>query len=312
MTATTIDRLAVSFSEKTAPVRDLFAGLFKHIGTPEYHIGHGAHGFQNAAVVTVGGAQVGWWAWGGASQRGRSYVDLSGVGCQLVRDWPSAQQAIEALPAVKTRRIDIALDRYYGELRYEDVVAAYHGGKFRRGIRPPKHRQIIGDDEDGRTLYVGTRGNDVFFRCYEKGKKELGGRLASREVMVVGNGDYGLPFKFRDWLRLELELRAVSRPLSLDVIAERDQYFAGAYPYLQEVLPDVEPQIMVTPQQVAEANLRRSLAIVRQQWGSTLHTALTVYEGDVFAVWKQICGNEHNERLVRAGALLPVAEEVER
>ena len=96
------------------------------------------------------------------------------------------------------------------------------------------------------------------------------------------------------------------------MIAERDQYFAGAYPYLQEVLPDVEPQIMVTPQQVAEANLRRSLAIVRQQWGSTLHTALTVYEGDVFAVWKQICGNEHNERLVRAGALLPVAEEVER
>ena len=128
--------------------------------------------------------------------------------------------------------------------------------------------------------------------------------LDSGLAAVMGRDDQGETFALADWVRLELELRSAKRPLPLDVIAQRDQYFAGAYPYLQQVLPDVEPEILVRPERIIEADLLRYLEQIRRQWGTTLFTALTVYQGDVFDVWKRICGREHNERLVRAGVLL--------
>lgn len=306
---TKVDRLALSLRGEE-PVPELLGRLFRHIGQPAFDVRRGAHGFQTAAVVTVGGAQVAWWGWGGASQKGRSYVDLSGVGCNLVKDWGEAQAAMQELPAVRAKRIDIAADFYNGEVSYDDVLKAYRRGKFNRSGRPPKMSQILpGDDSEGRTVYIGRRGNDVMLRAYEKGKKEFGElpeSMKRRGVTALDNE--GRPFHLDKWTRLELELRGTKRELPLDVIAQRDQYFAGAYPYLQEVLPNVVPEILVSVADVAAADLAKSLSEIRRQWGSTLFTALTVNQGDVFAVWSRICGDHHNDRLVKAGALLELVD----
>jgi phage replication initiation protein len=261
----------------------------------------------------VGGAQVAWWGWGGGSQKGRSYVDISGLGCQVIQDWKIAQRAVAALPGVRAKRIDIAADFYHGEVSYEDALEAFHAGKFNRAGpgRPPKMRQILpGSDFEGRTLYVGTRGNDVFLRAYEKGKKEFG-ELPARDkkggsfyIPSSGGGDPIRVHGLSKWVRLELELRAAKRPMDLEVVAQRDQYFAGAYPYLQELLPDVKPEILVRPEHVAEADLLKSLENIRVQYGSTLFTAATCYYGDIHRIWKRIVGDRHNDRLVEAGALL--------
>jgi DNA relaxase NicK len=105
--------------------------------------------------------------------------------------------------------------------------------------------------------------------------------------------------------RLELELKAKSGELPADLIDNRDQYFAGAYPYLQHVLHDVVPEIMVIDRKLApRLTLERALEHIREQYGSTLFTALTVHQGDIGAVWSKVCGRTHNDALLRAGALL--------
>jgi phage replication initiation protein len=206
---------------------------------------------------------------------------------------------------VKVKRVDIAADFYQGEVSFEQVQAAYGAGKFRLR-RQPDYKTVQGSN--GRTFYVGTRGNDVFLRAYEKGKQEFAGLPRWEQVCgpeghrrSINGGPW---FRLDQWFRVELELRAKTRPLPLDVLPDRDQYFAGAYPFLQELLPQVEPEILVRPQHVAEANLDRALLNIRDQWGSTLFTAITAYGGDIFRVWKRIVGNHHNERLVQAGVLL--------
>ena len=54
--------------------------------------------------------------------------------------------------------------------------------------------------------------------------------------------------------------------------------------------------------------LERALEHIREQYGSTLFTALTVHQGDIGGVWSKIVGRVHNEGLLRAGALLVEVE----
>lgn len=309
---TKIDRLGLSIRDgEGGRLRGFFAELYGHIGRPQFEYRNGAHGFRQGAVVTVAGANVAWCGWGGVSQRGRSFIDVTGLGCQLVRDWGEAQELVESMPDVVAKRVDIAADFYHGEVSYEDTLGAYQQGKLNRRGRPPGMRQILpGTPEEGRTLYIGTRGNDSMLRAYEKGKKEWQG-LPRGLRESIGPGEVQRsdgsedPFTLAEWFRIENELRAVKRPLPLDVIPMRDQYFAGSYPFLQEVLPDVEPLILVRPQDVASAELAKSLEGIRRQWGTTLFTALVVEQGDISAVWEKIVGDKHNDRLLKAGVLLP-------
>jgi phage replication initiation protein len=310
--ATKIDRLGLSILGGVSELHRFLGAQFAEWGQVELECKHGGNGFQHTALATVGGAQVAWLGWGGASQKGRSFVDVSGQGCGLIRDWQALYGAVEGLPGVKVKRVDIAADFYQGEVTYERVLGAYRRGAFWRGGREPEieHRGPPADrpSQQGRTLYIGKRGNDVLLRAYEKGKKEFGGLPRWEQVCgpeghrrSINGGPW---FRLDQWFRVELELRAKTRPLPLDVLPDRDQYFAGAYPFLQELLPQVEPEILVRPQHVAEANLDRALLNIRDQWGSTLFTAITAYGGDIFRVWKRIVGNHHNERLVQAGVLL--------
>lgn len=256
-------------------------------------------GFEQAADVCLGDMHVGLMAYGGDNQRGWVSVNISGRGCEWITDWEEAEHATKALPAFENRRIDIALDTVKREVTHESVLGAYRSGLFTTAGRPPKMSQVVPENPiDGRTIYVGSREQGKFLRGYEKGY-ELVKDMPHREGITSINGH-----PIADIYRLELEYKPKNCPLPLDLIERRDQYFSGAYPYLQKVL-EVEPEIFHQKrEQAPQRDMEAALAHIRHQYGSTLFTALAAYGGDVGAVWDKIVGFKHNEALISKGVLV--------
>lgn len=260
------------------------------------HTGRGWMGYQSSATLRVAEMDVGMVAWGGANQRDWTHISLTGQGCDWVGDWDTGQECLDTLGGWEPRRVDIALDTFKRETSHEAVLAAYRAGGFTTRGRPPKLKQIIGEDPtDGRTIYVGTRTSDKFLRCYEKGLQ-----LAEAQGLTHIDG-----VAVSDWYRVELEVKAKDSPLPADIIDRRDQYLAGSYPYLQQLLSDVEPEILVkTRERVPQLCLADALAHIQTQYGRTLFTALVAHHGDITAVWSKIVGRKHNPDMLRAGVLL--------
>lgn len=258
--------------------------------------GSGWNGFAESAALRIGEMDVGFAAWGGDHQRGWSHVAVTGQGCDWVPCWDTAQECLARLNAWEVRRADIALDTFKRETCHEDILAAYRAGQFTTNGRPPKLTQIIGEDPlDGRTIYIGARTGAKFLRCYEKGRQLAAGNEAVEEID-------GVPVA--DMYRVEAELKAKEGPLPEDLIDRRDQYFAGCYPYLQRLLSDVEPEILVnTRLRVPQLVMAAALDNIRTQYGRTIFTALACYGGDIGAVMERIAGREHNAELLRSGVL---------
>lgn len=264
--------------------------------------GRGWQGYEQSADLLLADMPVGLLAYGGDAQRGWVHTSLTGKACAWVEDWDRALEAAEALPGYNARRVDIALTTTDGSVGHDGVLAAYRAGEFQPagGGRPPTCRQIVGESPtDGRTIYVGSRERDKFFRGYEKGYELAQGLF--EKGMQVTHVD-GVPIE--DMYRLELELKAKTADLPADLIERRDQYFAGAYPYLGRVL-EVEPEILVMRRERGpQLDLARALGNIRRQYGATLFTALVAHHGDFGAVWEKVCGTTHNAALVEAGVLM--------
>lgn len=255
-------------------------------------------GFKSSANLCFGDIVVGMMAFGGDSQRGNVSVNITGQGCEWMEDWSTVQDALISLPQYEVRRLDIALDTYKREVTHDKVVQAHRDGLFNLNGRPPKMTRIEAEDpHDGSTIYVGSRENAKFFRGYEKGL-ELVQNFPKGAIRFLD----GVPVE--DIYRLELELKAKQGPLPVDLIDKRDQYFAGAYPYLQTVL-DVKPEVFVQKREAApQRDLAAMLENIRHQYGNTLFTALSAYQGDITAVWDKIVGSSHNADLVASGVLM--------
>lgn len=279
----------------------------------------GWNGYERAADVMLGTMAVGMVADGGESQRGWTYVGIPGRGCEWVADWDRAQEAAAGCDHYELKRVDLAHDVSNPDA-FEQVIAAHRAGEFTTRGRPPSMRKIDTEsDADGRTIYVGARSEAKFYRGYEKGKELMGPELAKARcrpdfdwldyVMAswqrVDDDGQLVIDRMWHWWRHELELKAKGAPLPEDLIDRRDEYFAGAYPYLGTVLQGVEPTILQMPRDRGpRLDLALALANVRRQYGSTLFTALTAFHGDIGAVWDRIVGRRHNDALVRAGVLM--------
>jgi DNA relaxase NicK len=185
---------------------------------------------------------------------------------------------------------------------HERFVSAHAAGRFSAGGRPPAMQMITSTDpRAGRTCTVGRRDSDKFVRGYEKGFQ-----LASLLPPTLGAGLQAIDgHALEDIYRVELELKAESRPVPWDVIDRRDQYFAGSYPFCADLLPNVEADILMRrPERQPQRDLMAALENCRVQYGATLYTALRCYAGDLSAVWDHIVGDHHNRDLVEAGVLL--------
>lgn len=261
---------------------------------------NGWMGYQQSVDLCLDDMHLGLMAYGGESQKGWVSVNLSARGCDWIKDWDVAENAFTSLPDFETRRVDIALDTCKREVTHEKVLEAYRSGLFNANGagRPPKMSQIVPEDPyDGRTIYIGARDQGKFCRGYEKGYEMV--KDLKHVIISMING-----YPIEDIYRVELELKAKNGPLPLDLIERRDQYFAGAYPYLQQVL-SVEPEIFRQARERGpQMDLEAALATIKHQYGSTLFTALMAHYGDVGAVWEKIIGTKHNEALLAAGVLL--------
>jgi DNA relaxase NicK len=277
-------------------LQGLYGELGGAVGLDDFR--RGSDGFLTAATVNLSGMSLGRVDYGGESQRGWVRWNLTGKGCENVRDW-DAIEAIEALPKAEVRRLDIALTTWHGQVGHDEVVAGHAAGRFRTSGRPPAMQTIMSTDpRAGRTCSVGKRGSDKFFRGYEKGF-ELAAKWPMGDLTHID----GCPVE--GIYRCEVELQSESRPIPWETIERRDQYFAGAYPFCADVLPGVEADILSGRRERApQFDLAAALANVRVQYGATLYTALAAYQGDMTAVWDLIVGDQHNQDLVAAGVLL--------
>jgi len=283
----------------------------------------GYQGYEESAAVLIGDIEAGLVAWGGANQKGWSYASLTGAGCSWVGDWDMAQEAAGECKQYEVRRVDVALDVYDGQSSFDATLAAYRDGAFSPAGqgRPPKCEPMKPErGQDSAIIRIGDRASNKYFRGYEKGKQLIGPAMAAamasdpegfewadwlmhREPRLV-DGEV-LAVAIWDWWRMELELKPKTAPLPEDVIDKRDQYFAGAYPYLGQVLQGVEPEALVMRRDRGpQLRLALALAHIRKQYGATLRTALVAYHGDITAVWDRVCSEKLNERLVSAGVLM--------
>lgn len=304
-TKTTIDWLRFRTQARPETGLEALRPMFGALGTGLRLEGshRGILGFASSAKVTFCGMHLGRVDFGGESQRGWARWDFGGQGLDWVQDWEAVQN-LASLPDAEIRRLDIALTTWHGEVLHDDVVKAHEEGRFSSGGRPPALRQIISSDPTaGRTCEVGKReGADKFFRGYEKGWE-----MAARGIKPDWAGDVALirGCPVEDIYRCEVEFKAENRPISWEVIPRRDAYFAGAYPFLADLLPGVEPDTLNRgPTHKARRDLSEALDIVRNQFGTTLFTALVAHGGDIGAVWELIVGDKHCQRLVEAGVLL--------
>lgn len=271
--------------------------------------------------------RVGLVATGGEAVKDWTFTSMSGSGCQWIEDWGKTMDSCtDGLTGFELKRVDIALDRFDGS-HWSEVDQAWHDGLFcpPGGGKKPKAKPIDSRrPEDGRTYYVGSRESAKFYRGYEKGMQILGPQIIAAEQknpgafdaqawfetegirMVTEQGKKSVQtFNYADWWRDEVEFKPVNQPLPLDIVENRDQYFAGAFPYLAQVLPAVEPQAFVTRRErMPQLELAMALNTIQRQYGNTLFTALHAYHGDMGAVWDQIIGKKHNKALIDAGVLM--------
>lgn len=258
----------------------------------------GILGFQQACQIVVGDMPIGRMDYGGESQNGWVRVDIPGKGCQWMETGEIA--SVEQLEQAEIRRLDIALTTWHGEVGHDQVVQAHTDGRFTIR-RPPNLQQILNSD-GGRTCNIGQREkSDKFMRCYEKGFEmvsKMGGNLPGKVTHIEGS-------RVEDIYRCEVELKAVTTDIPWEVIERRDQYFAGAYPFCADVLPNVEADILKRrPERDAQTSLTAALENCRVQFGPTLFTALHAYQGDMTAVWEKIIGDHHSQALLETGVLL--------
>lgn len=258
----------------------------------------GLLGFQQAALICADDFVIGRMDYGGESQKGWVRVDIPGKGCQWMQ--PGELGAIEALSSAQLRRLDIALTTWAGEVGHDQVVQAHTNGRF-TVRRPPNLQQILNSD-GGRTCNIGKREkSDKFMRCYEKGHEmlaKLGGNLPGKVTHIEGS-------RIQDIYRCEVEFKAVTTDIPWDVVERRDQYFAGAYPFCADILPNVQADTLKRrPEREAQVSMAAALENLKVQFGPTLFTALHAYHGDMTAVWDKIIGSHHSQPLLEAGVLL--------
>ncbi|MGH6863602.1 MAG: replication initiation factor domain-containing protein, partial [Methylocella sp.] len=219
--------------------------------------------------MVIGDMSVARFDFGGESQRGWLRAEMSGRGCEWVQDWDAIED-LERLPSAQIRRLDIALTTWDGEVSHDQVVEGHTAGRFKTSGRPPDLQQITSSNERaGRTCYVGKRTGDKFFRAYEKGF-EMAGKVRG----LLGECTHIDGHAVEDIYRCELELKAGGTDIGWGVVASRDSYFAGAYPFCADILPGIEADILMRrPERGPQTDMAAVLRNCQIQYGAALYTA---------------------------------------
>lgn len=224
-----VDWLGFRAKADLSTIADALSRLFTGSGvriTPSRPTA-GKCGFATGRVLMLNSSAIGRLDYGGDTQQGWCWCNLTGQGCSLVEDW-TAVAAVQSLPQAAIKRLDVALTTLNGEVTHETVVRAHAARRFHSRGRPPEMRIHEGcGPGGGRTCYIGRRSDsNKFFRGYEKG------------LIAPARGKLPSPQASSAWqvYRCEVEFKAYSRPIAWAALLDCERMLAGAYPFLGDVL----------------------------------------------------------------------------
>jgi len=258
-------------------------------------------GWTRAAEIMCGGdICLGRVDYEGDSQKGWVRFSLTGEGCAWVQDWGHVAKLGQILKDADIRRLDVALTTFAGEVTHDMVIAAHEAGEFTAGGRPPVRRTIESSDpRAGKTVYVGKRECAKFFRAYEKGFEMLKDVRRGREDITHIGGDL-----VENIYRLEVEFKAVDKYIPFESVIQRDELFAGAYPFCARMLKGAQKRkLAALPSFKPVVSMDRALDNCRVSYGAILRTALEAFDGDKLEVFNRVIGLTHSDALVRSGVL---------
>lgn len=195
-------------------------------------------------------------------QRATVLVMLSGEGCAAAKEgWEN--RLYEFLTKrcggrAKLTRIDLAHDVYDGKAYSVDRADAdFDAGLFNNGGRNPNH-ETRGNWKrptgKGRTLYIGNRESGKFCRVYEKGRQ--------------------LGDKNSEWVRIEVEMKAVHRWIPFEVLLQPGQYLAAAYPAFGWISEHQER--ILTTQKKTEITYDAMVAYAKKQFGAVVNVLVAI------------------------------------
>ena len=176
------------------PLRDLLTEIFCIPPFGWTQAKSGWYGYSNRVNLDCYGLV----AFGGPSQNQTIHVELSGTGCRQIKDWILIHDWFETTDC-RITRIDLAHDDLQGKtVNVANAIKWYDDGLFTSNGRPPsRHLHFDFDSGAGKTLNIGTRGNDRYTRIYEKGK-QLGDPLSP-------------------WCRAEIEFKAETKTIPNEI-----------------------------------------------------------------------------------------------
>lgn len=252
-----VDWLNFTFAPSRSTQQLLIAHLSKIMRRPVTGVdeGKGLRGYQSSvklfAHVGSRKQEIGFLAYGGASQEGTWMFSLSGAGCSLIDDWQGMARWLMLLSA-KITRLDLCVDFLNGEFTVDDAVSFYREGRFTSRGRSPS-TSSAGDWLNGhsRTLYIGRAINGKTLRIYEKGHQ-------------LGQPD-------SKWCRFEVQFGCRDRVIPLEALIERDKFFAGAYPVLADLLDsECGAEKIPTTRTGGEVTLSHLLTHLRRTYGKAI------------------------------------------
>jgi phage replication initiation protein len=195
-------------------------------------------------------------------QKSTVLVMLSGDGCSAAREgWE--KRLFDFLTTrcgsrAKLTRVDLAYDDYAGT-RYsvDQADADFDANRFNCGGRNPNH-EYRGNwkrpNGKGRTLYIGNRDSGKFCRVYEKGRQ--------------------LGDKSSEWVRVEVEMKAVQRILPFEILLNPGQYLAASYPAFAWI-KDRQERVL-TIQKKTEMTYQSAVANAKKQIGAVVNVMLEI------------------------------------
>lgn len=280
----------------------------------------GMQGYPNCKALYVDEVQYGLVGYG--AKHGRNSISLTGVACKTItthEQFDTLRGLMDVLDA-RLSRVDLCFDFYRGEVTFDYAVFAFKRGDFKspKANKDPESRIVTstgGRGENlGRTLYVGPRKGEKFARVYEKGlevfakmPEEYREACTEREMSVqkengIIDDDGRMTTVADDWLRLEVEFKRVDkdRPIPLDIIVDRDSYFAGAFPFYGWALNMGDGKGRSRIKSNAQINHDKLIMAHRAAYGNHVHTLKNIGFTDREIVQLLDTGR-HNQKLLKAG-----------
>lgn len=253
-----------------------FCHILRHVvGDFAYSVRKGGmHGFKQSVEL----AGLGSIHYGGDSQRNAVLVQLLGVACARITDWPLVVRLLRQWNA-KITRVDLTCDVLDGiAYNVDAAVRDYRDKKFSLGSRSPLC-DCYGDwvNHRSRTFYVGAVASGKLLRVYEKGHQ-----LKSE--------------KYPNWVRIECQLSPKDRLIPFACILQPMPFLAGSYPALHWL--NQYGQQIKTAREIAERTITQVLDVARNQAGRACHAALEYHSGDKAAAFDHLHRSQLPAKLV--------------